>query len=89
MFCVICHEFRPWHIRFCCNHNLAAICYWYKSTTPVGVCIRLHVSIFQYFSRDLYTLQLEQTDAESMEPTCGVLTIGRTVILNFLDGLQM
>ena len=44
--------------------------------------------IFQYFSRDLYVLHMERIDAHSMEPACGVLTIGKTVIMNYLDPLE-
>ncbi|KAK2169296.1 hypothetical protein LSH36_11g03103 [Paralvinella palmiformis] len=42
-------------------------------------------NLHKYFSRDLYVLHMEQIDAESMEPACSVLTVGRTIIINYMD----
>ncbi|ESN95826.1 hypothetical protein HELRODRAFT_179012 [Helobdella robusta] len=42
----------------------------------------------EYFKRNQLTLMIESNDIEDLEPTYGLLTIGRNVLLNFMTGFE-
>ncbi|ELT95887.1 hypothetical protein CAPTEDRAFT_224419 [Capitella teleta] len=60
--------------------TLHELCRW-GAKEGLGLLRGIH----RYFSRDMTTLHIERRDAASIEPSPGLLTIGRSVQLNFLS----